>query len=197
MAVATTNRKKGAQSQSSGSDDPKMLPTAVQRMQSVTAGIKRLLILQPKSLPRLRTEPAFVARPTPAKPAAPRILQFREYLGTRRHNSHQIMTEPHTLHNAFSFALYFRILRLQHVRVALRQDGYAWAASCTEQDGAAIARLIQEKIADPDGARAHTREYEQRQAIAKARKAADAAEAEASRAERQRRKQLKNSTLRS
>lgn len=119
------------------------------------------------------------------------------YSDMRRHNSHQIMTEPHTLHNAFSFALYFRILRLQHVRVALRQDGYAWAASCTEQDGAAIARLIQEKIADPDGARAHTREYEQRQAIAKARKAADAAEAEASRAERQRRKQLKNSTLRS
>ncbi|KAL8901055.1 MAG: hypothetical protein Q9207_005391 [Kuettlingeria erythrocarpa] len=119
------------------------------------------------------------------------------YSDMRRDNKLQMMTDPHTLHNAFHFALYFRILRLQHVRVALRPDGHAGPDSCTEQDRAAVARIIQEKIADHDGVGAHNREYEQRQVIAKARKAADAAEAEASRAERQRRKQLKDSTLRS
>ncbi|KAL8923099.1 MAG: hypothetical protein Q9208_004783 [Pyrenodesmia sp. 3 TL-2023] len=67
-------------------------------------------------------------------------------------------TDPVTLQNIFGFSLYFRILRLQHVTVALQHRGHMNENSWTEQDRAAIARIIHEKIADPDGARAHARE---------------------------------------
>lgn len=111
--------------------------------------------------------------------------------GLREHYAHQMMIDPVVLYDDFSFPLHFRIWPLRHVRVTLEPRGRTREDSRNEQDREAIARILQEGIADPNGFEAHSREHKKYQERVQARKLANLKEAEARRAERQRRRERK------
>lgn len=124
-------------------------------------------------------------------------LDLIAHSGMSKHDAHRMITHPAILEDTFSFLLFFRILPLQHVRVALQHRGYIDEDCWTEQDRTAIAEIIQDKIANSNRPRGHRRVYPKRQEVAKASKLADMEEAEAKRAERHRKKQEKGIVPRS
>ncbi len=82
----------------------------------------------------------------------------------RQDLARKMIMDASTLYAFFSFPLWFHNLRgLQTVKVSVEQTGRVWDGSWTQQDREAIAAILRDKIADPDGCQAHTEEYEERQ----------------------------------
>ncbi|KAL8925873.1 MAG: hypothetical protein Q9172_002026 [Xanthocarpia lactea] len=97
-----------------------------------------------------------------------RSLDLISTTDVRQPHAQMMIMDPSTLYGFFSFPLWFRILRgLQTVKVSVEKTDQVWDNSWTQQDREALAAILRDKIADPDGCQAHTEEYEQRQEATK------------------------------
>ncbi|KAL8913125.1 MAG: hypothetical protein Q9171_002019 [Xanthocarpia ochracea] len=114
-----------------------------------------------------------------------RSLDLISTTDVRQPHAQTMIMDPSTLYGFFSFPLWFRILRgLQTVKVSVEKTDRVWDNSWTQQDGDAIAAILRDKIADPNGFQAHEEEYEQRQQARKRERDQDEVEKEEKRKRR-------------
>ena len=117
-----------------------------------------------------------------------RSLYLIAFASSRHDWALEMMIDSTRLHRKFEFLLWFRILPIKDVQVRIEQRGRVWQNDWSKADRIAIAKVIEEKIADVQGVKANHRDFELLPKRIQARKS-EKSERRARRSERIKRKQ--------